>query len=131
MTKVDIPQVQNIPSVFKVPMIFEDATELDRPTPGQTKYTPSPRFSNPIIIKQEELNFLTASTYHPPPWYFMPQIFKDEEAASTTHNAAADIDIEYFGAPVVHPTTGETISKYQTLAKDIETWELWTIAFGK
>jgi len=41
-------------------------------------------------------------------------------------------DYEHFcGAGVVHPTTGETITKYRTLAMDPETKEIWTTAFGK
>ena len=45
----------------------------------------------------------------------MTEILEYEEAASAAHNIAAAIYIEHFCAPVVHPTTGETISKYQTL----------------
>jgi hypothetical protein len=33
--------------------------------------------------------------------------------------------------PVVHPVTGENITKYQKLAKDPVTSEVWTTAFGK
>ena len=41
------------------------------------------------------------------------------------------INIENFCAPVVHPVTGETISKYQTLARDTVTKETWTTAWGQ
>ena len=44
---------------------------------------------------------------------------------------AQAIDIEHFCAPVIHPITGETISKYRTLAKDPATREIWTTAWGK
>ena len=41
------------------------------------------------------------------------------------------IDIEHFCAPVVHPTTGETITSYKKPAKDEELKETWTTRFGK
>jgi hypothetical protein len=41
------------------------------------------------------------------------------------------IDIDHFCAPVVHPVTGETISRYQKLANDPVTRDVWTTAFGK
>jgi hypothetical protein len=41
------------------------------------------------------------------------------------------INVDHFCAPVVHPVTGETITKYQKLVKDPVTREVWTTAFGK
>ena len=41
------------------------------------------------------------------------------------------VDIAYFCTPVVHPITGETISKSKRLALDQATKETWTTAFGK
>ncbi|KAL7465450.1 hypothetical protein ACHAXS_005954 [Conticribra weissflogii] len=38
---------------------------------------------------------------------------------------------EHMAAPVVHPTTGETISNYWKLAKDPELKKIWTKAFRK
>ena len=41
-------------------------------------------------------------------------------------------NLEYFAnSGVIYPTTGQTISKYMTLAKDPDTREVWTRAFGK
>ena len=42
-----------------------------------------------------------------------------------------NVDVEHFCAPVVHPVTGETVSKYQTLARDPVTKETWKTAWGK
>ena len=42
-----------------------------------------------------------------------------------------DADIEHFCAPVVHPTTGETITQYRKLANDPATRDVWSTAFGK
>ena len=41
------------------------------------------------------------------------------------------IELEHFCPLVVHPVSGETISKYHILAKDPLTKETWTIAWGK
>ena len=37
----------------------------------------------------------------------------------------------HFASPMVHPTTGETISSYKRLMNDPETAEVWRTAFGK
>jgi hypothetical protein len=42
-----------------------------------------------------------------------------------------EVDIEHFCAPVIHPITGETITKYQKLIKDPHTKHIWSLAFGK
>eukprot|EP00804_Cyclotella_cryptica_P030315 CCRYP_011859-RA/>CCRYP_011859-RA protein AED:0.28 eAED:0.28 QI:0/0/0/1/1/1/2/0/557 len=39
--------------------------------------------------------------------------------------------LEHFANPVVHPTTGKTISEYEELATDPILWDTWTTAFGK
>ena len=61
----------------------------------------------------------------------MPERIEDEEAASAAHNTEEEFDLDHFCAPIFHPTTGETISKYKTLEKDPEILELWTTAFVK
>ena len=38
---------------------------------------------------------------------------------------------EHHANPTVHPTTGETISRYKRLMNDPETAETWQTAFGK
>ena len=41
-------------------------------------------------------------------------------------------DLEHFAnSGVVHPTPGQTITKYRTLAKDPDTRDVWTRGFGK
>ena len=37
----------------------------------------------------------------------------------------------HFASPMVHPTTGETISSYKMLMNDPETADVWQTAFGK
>ena len=51
-----------------------------------------------------------------------------------SHENFYDLDIEHFCAAVVHPDTGETITKYKKLANDpnnAELRELWQTAMGK
>ncbi len=36
-----------------------------------------------------------------------------------------------FASPMVHPTTGETITSYKQLMNDPDTAEIWKTAFGK
>ncbi len=38
---------------------------------------------------------------------------------------------EHYASPMVHPTTGETISSYKKLMNDPETAEVWQTALGK
>eukprot|EP00956_Cyclotella_meneghiniana_P026599 scaffold57893_cov25-Cyclotella_meneghiniana.AAC.1 len=40
-------------------------------------------------------------------------------------------DLQHLANPVVHPVTGVTINKYEKLANDPVTQEVWTTAFGK
>jgi hypothetical protein len=39
--------------------------------------------------------------------------------------------LEEFCGPVIHPTTGAIITKYQKLMKDPELKDVWTTASGK
>ena len=47
------------------------------------------------------------------------------------HPLNDDLNPEHYCAPVIHPTTGEIITKYSKLANDPETIEVWTTLFGK
>ena len=40
-------------------------------------------------------------------------------------------DLQHLAMPMVHPTTGETISSYKKLMNDPITAEIWKMAFGK
>ena len=58
------------------------------------------------MIAQEELTFVTASTWETYPSYFISEILEYEEAASAAHNTVTEIYLDKFCALVVHPTTG-------------------------
>ena len=78
------------------------------------------------MILQEALTSFTTTVWGTSPEHFLPQSMRrDEEKINTA------IELEHFCAPVVHPVSGETISKYHILAKYPLTKETWTIARGK
>ena len=78
------------------------------------------------MISQESLTALAANIWSTKPKQFLPHHMRREEDKLRT-----SINIEHFCAPVVHPVTGETISKYQTLARYPVIKETWTTAWGK
>ena len=89
-------------------------------------YNPLPKFQNNWMISQKALADFTAMVWGTSPAHFLPQhMRRDEDKLKTA------IEMEHFCAPVVHPVTGEKISRYQTLAKDSVTKETWTTAWGK
>jgi hypothetical protein len=60
-----------------------------------------------------------------PPTVFTPHKLIPTESNKNVQNFA------HFASPMVHPTTGETISSYKRLMNDPETAEVWQTAFGK
>ena len=89
-------------------------------------YNPLPKFQNNWMISQEALADFAATVWGTSPAHFFPQhMRRDEDKLKTA------IEMENLCAPVVHPVTGETVSKYQTLAKDPVTKETWTTAWEK
>ena len=43
---------------------------------------------------------------------------------------APPMNLEHYAIPMVHPVTGEAISRYKKLMKDPVTAETWQTAFG-
>ena len=85
-------------------------------------------FCLPRIISQEAVNFVTTGVWNEPTGAFLPRCFqpKIEEEATVP-------DMEHFCAPVVHPTTGEIITKHQKRANDpdLEIRTTWQNGLGK
>ena len=82
------------------------------------------------IISQEAINMITEQVYYKDPVeMWSPQSFLDTK--TTEVNNIFDVDIDHFCNGVVHPVTGETITKYKTLVRDPITNEIWSTAFGK
>ena len=75
------------------------------------------------LISQRALNTMTMREALTPPMAFTPQNLIPMEFNDTVQNFA------HFASPMVHPTTGETISSYKRLMN--ETAKVWQTAFGK
>ena len=87
-------------------------------------------FNHSHNISQEAVNLVTEKLFYGKPVYhWTPRAFVTE--IPTTRNANLDVEIEHFCAPVIHPITGETITKYQKLVKDPVTHDIWSTSFGK
>ena len=86
--------------------------------------------ANSHIISQEAVNLLISRLYNDPSTQWIPNDFITDSHTAKSPNAY-DVDLEHFCSPVVHPTTGETITQYRRLAKDPATSDIWQKAFGK
>jgi hypothetical protein len=81
---------------------------------------------------QEAVNLLTNRVYDKDITTWVPSAFITSiPTTDGNRNANYDTNIEHFCAPVIHPITGKTISKYKTLAVDPVMNETWTTALGK
>jgi hypothetical protein len=47
------------------------------------------------------------------------------------HSPPSSLDLQQIPMPMIHPTTGKTISSYKRLMSDQATSEIWQTAFGK
>ena len=70
------------------------------------------------------MNFLTHKVWNNLPQHFTPANLRPKG------NAIA-ANLEHLAMPMVHPTTGETISSYKKLMNNPTTMEIWQTAFGK
>jgi len=114
------PRLQHIAPV-ETPIIASDT--IKRPPNRIPVYSPN-------IISQEAVNLVTSNVYYKNDDTWTPTSFLTS-APSKLGSSNFDVDIEHFCAPVIHPTTGETITQYKKLIKDPVTKEIWETAFGK
>ena len=77
------------------------------------------------LISQQALNAITMREALTPPMVFTPRKFVPVAYEDNVQNFA------HFVSPMIHPTTGETISSYKRLMNDPETAEVLQTAFGK
>jgi len=82
-------------------------------------------WASATLISQQALNTMTMREALTPPSAFTPRTFVPIAFENNVPNFA------HFASPMVHPTTGETISSYKRLMNDPETAEIWQTAFGK
>jgi hypothetical protein len=76
------------------------------------------------VISQQAMNFLTDEVWNNLPQHFTPTNLHPKEDATAAN-------LEHLAMPMIHPTTGETISSYKKLMNDPDTMEIWQTAFGK
>ena len=70
------------------------------------------------------MNFLTNEVWNNLPQHFTPANLRPKEDATAAN-------LEHLAMPMVHPSTGETISSYKMLMNDPATMEIWQTTFGK
>jgi len=81
--------------------------------------------ANARLISQHALNALTMKEA-----LYAPTIFAQQDYAH--HKFFENVpSYTHFASPMVHPTTGETISSYKRLMHDPAMAEVWQTAFGK
>ena len=104
------------PTTLPAPTDAPTPTEEPTNTPEPTAPRRSPRIAllTPRLYTHAALNALRIQTYAP----------------RTTSHAIPWL-CEHFCAPVIHPVTGESITKYKKLIDDPITARTWSRAFGK
>ena len=87
------------------------------PTPGGIR-------ANAKLISQHALNALTMKEV-----LYAPNIFAQRKYVH--HNFVKNVpNYAHFASPMVHPTTGETITSHKRLMHGPATVEVWQTAFG-
>ena len=88
----------------------------------------TPRRSNRVAIRNSRLisqeaiiQLMIADLL--PAGHFIPQKLRAKPTSR--------VDYKHLAMPMIHPTTGKSISSYQRLMKDPATAETWMTAFGK
>jgi hypothetical protein len=82
------------------------------------------RLRNPNIISQQALIFLTNEVWNNSAPSYMPKNLRLKDNATAAN-------LEHLAMPMIHPTTGKTITSYKKLMNDPAMMEIWQTAFGK
>ncbi|NCG02080.1 MAG: hypothetical protein GWP22_01255, partial [Actinomycetales bacterium] len=131
-----VPLIQRNPHVdhieYSVPMPKNAPTRKPPPEQRRRSKRIATRRAGIIadkpLISHEAINFITHNVWFEDEAIHKPTKFND---APITERHAPAPDLEHFANGVVHPVTGETITKYKTLANDPATREVWMRAFAK
>ncbi len=100
-------------------------------TPAKRKVTFTPiqgsiaSKARSCIISQQALNAMTMKEALYPPEAFSPSHLTMPAFVDKIPNYA------HYASPMVHPTTGETITSYKRLMNNPKTAKIWKTAFGK
>ena len=95
------------------------------PTVPPTTCTPIQTRAQQRMVTQQAINVLTIQELVSTERIFTQNARME---CTTTHRPTK---FEHYANPMVHPTTGETISSYKRLMNDPETAETWQTMFGK
>jgi hypothetical protein len=82
------------------------------------------RLHNHNIISQQAINFLTDKVWNNLAPIHTPTTLRPKEKATATN-------LDRFAMPMIHPTTGKTITSYKKLMHDPAMMEIWQTAFSK
>jgi hypothetical protein len=115
--------VRQSPWLSKTAQSIQNA-KLPKPIP-KVQFVPiAGRLCNHSLISQEAITFLTNKVWKNLPPIYTPENLRPKENAT-------DANLEYLAMPMIHPTTGETITSYKKMMHDPATIEIWQTAFGK
>ncbi len=101
------------------------ATSTIWATPPPITFTPIPSGARQRVVMQQAINVLTIKEKVATNTTFMPKTLME---FVVTHGPTK---FEHYANPMVHPITGETISRYKKLMNDPATAEVWQTAIGK
>jgi hypothetical protein len=79
---------------------------------------------NHNIISQQALNFLTNEVWNNSAPSYTPKNLQPKDNATAAN-------LEHLAMPMIHPTTGETITSYKKLMNNPAMMEIWQTLFGK
>ena len=103
------------------------ANETNTPR-RSNRLTPPPnrhiRFRNALVISQEAINLLLLDDLDNDTMPFTP-------LKLLPIKAPLKMNFKHYAMPMVHPVTGETISSYKKLMKDLVTAKTWQTALVK
>jgi hypothetical protein len=115
--------VQRSPWLNKTAQRIQNAG-LPKPIP-KVRFVPiASRLRNHSLISQEAIILFTNEV-----WNNLSPIYNPENLQPKEN--ATDANFEHLAMPMIHPTTGETITSYKKLMHNPATMEIWQTAFGK
>jgi hypothetical protein len=101
-----------------------DDTSLPQPYRKPRHAPIAARLRNHNIISQQALHILANNVWDNSNPNFTPRNLRPKEKTNATN-------LEHLAMPMVHATTGETITSYKKLMHDPATRDIWQTAVGK
>jgi peptidase E len=97
--------VQRFPRLGKTAKRIK-STKLTKKIPKVCFVPIAGQLRNHNIFSQQAMNFLTDEVWNNSPQHFTPKNLRPKEEATAAN-------LEHLAMPMIHPTTGETISSYK------------------